>query len=72
MTSGEGVFYIELMVIFWKKENLMRLFPEDEKYKLRDLEEEDTNVLITEDPYPDIEIIPYRRQRFLQWNDLDD
>lgn len=66
------MFYIELMVIFWKKENLMRLFPEDEKYKLRDLEEEDTNVLITEDPYPDIEIIPYSRQRFLQWNNLDD
>lgn len=60
------------MVKFGKKENLMRLFPEDEKYKLRDLEEEDTNVVITEDPYPDIEIIPSSRQRFLQWNDLDD
>jgi len=72
MTSGEGVFYIELMVIFWKKENLMRLFPKDERTDLRDPEEEGTDVVITEDPYPDIEIIPYSRQRFLQWNNLDD
>lgn len=50
----------------------MRLFPEDERTDLRDLEEEDTNVLITEDPYPDIEIIPPSHQRFLQWNNLDD
>ena len=50
----------------------MRLFPQDEKYKLRDLEEEDTNAVITEDPYLKAELIHCIQQRFLQWNDLDD
>ena len=50
----------------------MRLFPQDNRTELRDPEEEDTNAVITEDPYPDIETIPPSHQRFLQWNDLDD
>ena len=66
------MFYIELMVIFWKKENFMRLFPQDDRTELRDPEEEGTDVVIKEDPYLNVELIHAIQKRFLQWNNLDD
>ena len=60
------------MVKLGKKENFMRLFPQDDRTELGDPEEEGTDVVIKEDPYADIEIIPSSCKRFLQWNNLDD
>lgn len=67
-----GTFFVRCMVKLGKKENFMRLFPQDDRTDLRDPEEEGTDVVIKEDPYLKVELIHAIHQRFLQWNNLDD
>lgn len=47
-----GTFFVRFMVKLGKKENFMRLFPQDDRNELRDPEEEGTDVVIKEDPSP--------------------
>lgn len=67
-----GTFFVGYMVKFWEKENIMRLFPQDDKVELQDPEEDSTDVVIKEDPHLKAEAIHSSYQRFLKRNNLDD